>query len=123
LVIGCDEKTGMQVLERKAPTKPARPGQGERREHEYMCRGTRVLINSLAVTTGQIAWTLGATPKATDFVTHLKHVYQHLPWMKRYDWVMDNLNTHWSLDVCRLVASCELERKIHISICTNVLEL
>jgi putative transposase len=23
--------------------------------------------------------------------------------MKRYDWVMDNLNTHWSLDVCRLV--------------------
>ena len=24
--------------------------------------------------------------------------------MQRYDWVMDNLNTHWSLDVCRLVA-------------------
>lgn len=104
LVVCCDEKTGMQVLERKAPTKPARPGQCERREHEYMRRGTRVLINSLAVATGQIAWTLGATRKATDFVTHLKHVYQHLPRMKRYDWVMDNLNTHWSLDVCRLVA-------------------
>ena len=104
LVVCCDEKTGMQVLERKAPTKPARPGQGERREHEYIRRGTRVLINSLAVATGQIAWTLGATRKATDFVTHLKHVYQHLPRMKRYDWVMDNLNTHWSLDVCRLVA-------------------
>lgn len=104
LVVCCDEKTGMQVLERKAPTKPARPGQCERREHEYIRRGTRVLINSLAVATGQIAWTLGATRKATDFVTHLKHVYQHLPRMKRYDWVMDNLNTHWSLDVCRLVA-------------------
>jgi hypothetical protein len=24
--------------------------------------------------------------------------------MKRYDWVVDNLNTPWSLDVCRLVA-------------------
>ena len=24
--------------------------------------------------------------------------------MQRYDWVMDNLNTHWSLDMCRLVA-------------------
>ena len=104
LVVCCDEKTGMQVLERKAPTKPARPGQCERREHEYIRRGTRVLINSLAVATGQIAWTLGATRKATDFVTHLKHAYQHLPRMKRYDWVMDNLNTHWSLDVCRLVA-------------------
>jgi transposase len=104
LVVCCDEKTGMQVLERKAPTKPARPGQCERREHEYIRRGPRVLINSLAVATGQIAWTLGATRKATDFVTHLKHAYQPLPRMKRYDWVMDNLNTHWSLDVCRLVA-------------------
>ena len=24
--------------------------------------------------------------------------------MQRYDWVVDNLNTHWSLEVCRLVA-------------------
>src|SRR6266446_2758884 len=66
LVICCDEKTGMQVLERKAPTKPAQPGRRERREHEYIRRGTRVLINSLAVATGQLAWTIGATRKATD---------------------------------------------------------
>ena len=104
LVICCDEKTGMQVLERKASTKPAQPGRRERREHEYIRRGTRVLINSLAVATGQIAWTIGATRTATDFVAHLKHAYQHLPRMQRYDWVLDNLNTHWSLDVCRLVA-------------------
>jgi transposase len=104
LVICGDEKTGMQVLERKAPTKPAQPGRRERREHEYIRRGTRVLINSLAVATGQIAWTMGATRKATDFVAHLKQAYQHFPRMKRYDWVMDNLHTHWSLDVCRLVA-------------------
>jgi transposase len=104
LVICCDEKTGMQVLERKAPTKPAQPGRRERREHEYIRRGTRVLINSLAVATGHIAWTMGATRKTADFVAHLKHVYQSLPPMLRYDWIMDNLNTHWSLDVCRLVA-------------------
>jgi transposase len=104
LVVCCDEKTGMQVLERKAPTKPARPGRCERREHEYIRRGTRVLINSLAVATGQIAWTLGATRKATDFVAHLKHAYQNFPRMTHYDGVMDNLNTHWSLDVCRLLA-------------------
>ena len=104
LVICCDEKSGMQVLERKAPTKPAQAGRRERREHEYIRHGTRVLINSLAVATGQIAWTLGATRKAPDFVVHLKRAYQCLPRMKRYDWVMDNLNTHWSLEVCRLVA-------------------
>jgi transposase len=104
LVICCDEKSGMQVLERKAPTKPAQAGRRERREHEYIRHGTRVLINSLAVATGQLAWTIGATRKAPDFVAHLKRAYQHLPRMKRYDWVMDNLNTHWSLEVCRLVA-------------------
>ena len=94
----------MQILERKAPTKPAQAGRRERREHEYIRHGTRVLINSLAVATGQIAWTIGTTRKATDFVTHLQQAYQRLPRMKRYDWVMDNLNTHWSLDICRLVA-------------------
>ena len=104
LVICCDEKTGMQVLERKAPTKPAQPGQRERREHEYIRHGTRVLINALAVATGQIAWTIGTTRTARDFVAHLQQAYHRWPGMQRYDWVMDNLNTHWSLDVCRVVA-------------------
>jgi transposase len=104
LVICCDEKTGMQILERKAPTKPAQAGRRERREHEYIRHGTRVLINSLAVATGQIAWTIGSTRTATDFVAHLTQAYHCLPAMNRYDWVMDNLNTHWSLAVCRVVA-------------------
>jgi transposase len=104
IVICCDEKTGMQILERKAPTKPAQQGRRERREHEYTRHGTRVLINSLAVATGQIAWSIGTTRTATDFVAHLKQAYHGLPRMQRYDWVMDNLNTHWSLDVCRVVA-------------------
>ena len=104
LVICCDEKTGRQVLERKAPTKPAQPGRRERREHEDIRHGTRVLINSLAVATGQIAWTIGRTRMATDFVAHLQQAYQRLPRMRRYDWVLDNFNTHWSLDVCCLVA-------------------
>ena len=71
----------MQVLERKAPTKPAQPA-GERREHEYIRHGTRVLINSLAVATGQLAWTIGATRKTPDFVGHLKQAYQSLPRMQ-----------------------------------------
>src|ERR1700704_226963 len=104
LIICCDEKTGRQVLERKAPTKPAQPGRRERREHEDIRHGTRVLSNSLAVATGQIAWTIGRTRMATDFVAHLQQAYQRLPRMRRYDWVLDNFNTHWSLDVCCLVA-------------------
>jgi transposase len=104
LGICCDEKPGIQVLERKAPTKPAQPGRRERREHEYIRHGTRVLINALAVATGQIAWTIGTTRTATAFVAHLKQAYHRWPARQRYDWVLDNLNTPWSLDVCCLVA-------------------
>jgi transposase len=104
LVICCDAKTGMQILERKAPTKPAQAGRRERREHEDIRHGTRVLINSVAVATGPMAWTIGRTRTATDFVAHLTQAYHCLPAMNRYDWVMDNLHTHWSLAVCRVVA-------------------
>jgi hypothetical protein len=68
----CDEKTGMQVLERRVPTTPAHPGRRERRAHADRRHGTRVLIHALAVATGHIAWTLGRTRTATDFVAHLQ---------------------------------------------------
>lgn len=109
LVICCDEKTGMQILQRKHPTKPVTSGIPERREHEYIRHGTRALINSFAVPTGQIAWNLGLTRTSEDFVAHLRHAREQFPEMERYDWVLDNLNTHWSLDVCRLVAEwCDI---------------
>ena len=104
LVICCDEKPGRQVLERNAPTKPAQPGRRARREHAYIRHGTRGLIHSLAVATGQMAWTIGRTRTAPDFVAPLQQAYQRLPHMARDEWVLDNFNTHWSLDVCRLVA-------------------
>jgi len=104
LVICCDEKTGMQILERKHPTKPAMPGKVERREHEYIRHGTRALIASFAVPTGQVAWNLGTTRTSEDFAAHLCTARKQFPEMDRYDWILDNLNTHWSLDVCRVVA-------------------
>lgn len=90
LVLCCDEKTGRHVLERTAPTKPAPPGRRERRAHEYIRHGTRVLIHSLAVATGQMASTIARTRTATDVVAHLQQVYQRLPPMTRYDGVLDN---------------------------------
>jgi hypothetical protein len=104
LVICTDEKTGMQILERKYPTQPIEPGKPEKREHEYIRHGTRVLIASFIVSTGQVLWNLGQTRTSVDFAAHLTNVVTQLPKMTRYDWVVDNLNTHWSLDVCRVVA-------------------
>jgi transposase len=104
LVICADEKTGMQILQRRYPTQPVQPGKPEKREHEYIRHGVRALIASFVVATGQVVWNLGQTRTSTDFANHLANVVHQLPEMQRYDWVVDNLNTHWSLDVCRLVA-------------------
>ena len=109
LVICTDEKTGMQILQRKYPTQLLQPRKPEKREQEYIRHGTRVLLASFVVPTGQVVWNLSPTRTSVDFASHLAHVIRQLPDMPRYDWVVDNLNTHWSLDVCRLVAAwCDL---------------
>jgi transposase len=104
LVICCDEKTGMQILQRKHPTISVQPGKPEKREHEYIRHGTRCLIASFVVPTGKVVWDLGVTRTSLDFATHLNHVTSQFPDHQRFHWVLDNLNTHWSLDVCELMA-------------------
>ncbi len=104
VVMCTDEKTGMQILQRKYPTQPIAPGKPEKREHEYIRHGVRAFIASFVVATGHVVWNLGQTRTSEDFATHLANVVQQCPDMQRYDWVVDNLNTHWSLAVCRLVA-------------------
>jgi transposase len=109
LVLSSDEKTGMQILQRKYPTRPAKPGHLEKREFEYIRHGTRALLTTFCVPTGEVVWDLGPTRTSADWVKHLDHVAQHFAAPKRFDWVVDNLNTHWSLDVCRWVAErCQL---------------
>jgi DDE superfamily endonuclease len=104
VVICPDEKTGMQILQRQYPPQPMVPGKPEKREHEYIRHGVRAVIASFVVATGQVVWNVGPTRTSADFAAHLTHVVTQLPAMRRYDWVVDKLHTHWSLEVCRLVA-------------------
>jgi transposase len=104
LVICTDEKTGMQILERKHPTIAAQPGKPEKREHEYIRHGARCLIASFVVPTGKVVWDLGVTRTSVDFAAHLDQVAAQFSDQQRFHWVLDNLNTHWSLTVCELMA-------------------
>ena len=52
VVICTNEKTGMQILQRKYLTQPITPGKPEKREHEYIRHGVRALIASFVVPTG-----------------------------------------------------------------------
>jgi len=103
-VVGSDAMTGIQALERAAPTKPMRPGCPERREHEYVRHGTLSLIATRNVATGQIlAPALGPTRTEGDFAAHIAQVLDTDPdaaWL----FLADNLNTHQSAALVRLVA-------------------
>lgn len=67
-----DEKTSTQALGPKAPTRPMRPGPIERREVEYVRRGTRTLVGDFEVATGRaIAPTVQKTRGGVDFATHI----------------------------------------------------
>ncbi len=103
-VISTDEMTGIQALERLAPTKPMRPGCPERREHEYIRHGTLSLIANLNVATGEVlAPSLGPTRTEADFAAHIARTLATDPdasWL----FLADNLNTHQSEALVRLVA-------------------
>jgi DDE superfamily endonuclease len=105
LLICCDEKTGMQILQRKYPTQPVERGKPEKRESEYIRHGTRALITSFAVPTGEVVWDLGLTRTSEDFGRHIGHVATHFRQFEQFDWILDNLNTHWSLEVCEYIAA------------------
>jgi transposase len=108
LVLCCDEKTGIQALERKYPDKPMQPGRPRLREFEYLRHGTRCLLATFVVATGQVYGDVTARRTRVDFRRHLRHTVAWLaeeyPQATKFHWVMDNLNTHWSLEVCQLFA-------------------
>ena len=101
LVIGVDEKTSIQALERARPTTPGAPGRPERQDPEYIRHGTRCLLASLVVPTGQVIGSVSERRATWDFVRHIRDVVELFPDIKRFHWVMDNLNTHYTLKLCQ----------------------
>jgi len=103
-VVSTDEKTGIQALERKHPTKPMKPGLVERQEFEYIRHGTQCLIANFQVATGQIlAPSLGPTRTEEDFVAHIRQTVDTHP-EAEWIFIVDQLNTHQSEGLVRFVA-------------------
>lgn len=104
-IVSTDELTGVQALERKHPGLPLAPGKIERREFEYVRHGTRALIVSRDVASGEVvAPSIGPTRTAADFLAHVQGVVATDPAATRWHFVVDNLNTHQSEALVRFVA-------------------
>jgi transposase len=102
--VSIDEMTGIQALERAAPSLPMKPGHVERREFEYIRHGTKALIAAIDVASGKIIGTIGDRRTEADFVSFLDNLFASKPRTTPWEVVCDNLNTHMSEGVVRLVA-------------------
>jgi DDE superfamily endonuclease len=107
--------TGIQALERAAPGLPMKPGKVERREFEYRRNGTQALIAGFDVTTGKVTGVVGDTRTEQDFARFLDNLLSSAAPDTRWDIVCDNLNTHLSESIVRLVAQhCGLDDDLGI---------
>jgi len=107
--VSVDEKTGIQALERAAPDLPMQPGHCAKREYEYIRHGTLCLTAALCVVTGKVFPWLNETRTEADFEYFVRQLVATDP-PAHWIFVLDNLNTHCSESLVRLVAElCGLD--------------
>jgi transposase len=89
-----DEKTGIQVLNRTQPILPMRPGQVERRTHDYVRNGITDLFAALNVATGEVIATTRRRHRAEEFKAFLIEIDKPVPDNLEVHVVLDNSSTH-----------------------------
>lgn len=115
VIISTDEKTGIQALEHKHPVKPVSPGFTMKIEQEYKRNGTTVLIASRDINSGKIIPMLNPTRTEEDFVIHIKEVLKTFDDANKVILIMDQLNTHMSESMVKLIASeCNVDSELGI---------
>ncbi len=94
LVLCVDEKSQIQALDRTQPLLPMRPGQPERRSHDYTRHGTLSLFAALDVATGKVIGRCYQRHRSREFLKFLRAVDAEIPRDLDVHLVMDNYATH-----------------------------
>jgi transposase len=94
LVLCVDEKSQIQALDRTQPLLPMRPGQPERRSHDYTRHGTTSLFAALDTKTGEILAQTHRRHRSLEFRKFLDLIDASLPSEAEIHLVMDNYGTH-----------------------------
>jgi transposase len=93
LVLGVDEKSQIQALQRTQPLLPLRPGQVERHTHDYKRNGTTTLFAALNVATGKVIGECHPRHRHQEFLSFLKQLDKEVL-SKELHLVLDNYGTH-----------------------------
>jgi transposase len=79
LVLCVDEKSQIQALERTSPLLPLRPGQAERRAHDYLRHGTTSLFAALNTKTGKVIGQMHRRHRSAEFRKFLYTIENNVP--------------------------------------------
>jgi len=94
LVLCVDEKSQIQALDRTAPLLPMRPGQIERRTHDYERHGTTSLFAALDAKTGDIIGETHRRHRSVEFRAFLDTIEKNVPPELDVHLILDNYGTH-----------------------------
>jgi transposase len=94
LVLCVDEKSHVQALDRTQPLLPLRPGQAERRTHDYTRNGATSLFAALDVTAGKVIGRCFPRHRAAEFRRFLDELDANVPADLDVHLVLDNSATH-----------------------------
>ena len=94
LVLCVDEKTQIQALDRTQPLLPLRPGQRERRTHDYKRHGTTSLFAALELKTNKVIAQLQHKHRSVEFRQFLDVIEAQVPAELDVHIIVDNYGTH-----------------------------
>jgi len=94
LVLCVDEKAQIQALDRTQPLLPMRPGQIERRTHDYERHGTTSLFAALEMASGKVIGECHRRHRAVEFRRFLDTVEATTPAGLDVHLILDNYGTH-----------------------------
>ncbi len=104
VVLCVDEKSQIQALERAQPLLPMRPGQPERRTHDYLRHGTTTLFAALDVATGEVMGECYRRHRSLEFRRFLRQIDEAVPADLDVHLILDNYATHKTPAVQRWLA-------------------
>jgi transposase len=94
VVLCVDEKSQIQALDRTAPLLPLRPGQAERRTHDYKRHGTTSLFAALNAKSGEVIGKIHRRHRSIEFRKFLDVIEANVPPDVDVHLIMDNYGTH-----------------------------
>lgn len=93
LVLGIDEKSQIQALQRTQPMLPLRPGKIARYTHDYKRNGTTTLFAALNIATGEVIGECHSRHRHQEFLKFLKQLDREVPDQELH-LVLDNYSPH-----------------------------